>query len=356
MDLETVSVPGADRTLTVAGVRGEYVFDQIAALGDFYERDVLDSLRRLPLAPGDVVLDVGANIGNHTLYFGEHLEHRVIAVEAEAANADVLEHNVAANGLADRVRIVRGAAWSETGTVSLDQRIPGNSGSFFVTGAAEGEVPAFRLDELDRDADGGSVGLLKIDVEGAELDVLRGAEKILGADHPHVCVEIHDSRAFEAIAALLLASGYHLVDVQGRSDNYIWVHPLRVPADSIASLRHGMLMLDERILRKQVNTKVDRVGRNVKLMAGEVRAVRALLGDEVRTLRAERDDLQRRLRRAEVAEREWRDAYARIAGSVAVRLLLRLAALLGRGRPAVAVAAQDRRIARLADTAARRRG
>jgi FkbM family methyltransferase len=353
MELETVSVPGSGRTLTVAGVRGEYVFDQIAALGDFYERDVLDSLRRLPLAPGDVVLDVGANIGNHTLYFGEHLEQRVVAVEAETANATVLERNVAANGFADRVRVVRGAAWSEPGTVTLDQRIPGNSGTFYVSGSGVGEVPAFRLDDLELDANGAAVGLLKVDVEGAELDVLRGAAKILESDHPHVCVELHDSPSFEAVAALLLGHGYQLVDVQGRSDNYIWVHELRTPADWIPSLRHGTVLLDERGLRKELGTRVDRVGRNVKVMAGEVRAVRALLGDELRTVRAERDDLRRRLRRAEVVGQEWRDAYARLAGSQPVRLLLGLLALVRGRRSAATFAAQDTRITRIAKQAER---
>jgi FkbM family methyltransferase len=200
---------------------GEYVFRRIRDGGTFYESTLLDALSYLPLRPDGLVVDAGANLGNHTLFFAVVLGLPVLAVEPEQANHDLLVRNADLNGVTDRVTVVRCALGAEPGTVTLAQRIEGNAGTFHTTPG--GDTPVRRLDDLvDPDT---PVALLKIDTEGDEPAVLAGARQILTRDHPFVCLEVHDGAAFRAASGLLGGLGYRLVEILGLSDNYLYGHP-----------------------------------------------------------------------------------------------------------------------------------
>lgn len=127
---------------------------------------------RLPERP--VILDVGANIGIASLYF--HLRYPTASITAVEADPDVfqlLAGNIRAT-MASRVTAVHGAAGEESGELLL-YRWPGKPGRLTSSlerdrGGAEGlVVPALRLSSMVGDR----VDLLKIDIEGAEHQVLR---------------------------------------------------------------------------------------------------------------------------------------------------------------------------------------
>jgi FkbM family methyltransferase len=148
-----------------------------------------------------------------------------LAFEPAPANAARLAENAELNRLGN-VTVVEAAMWSESGTVAL--RVDGSAGagrSRVVEAAGDGtvEVPAATLDQF---AGGGSAApdLLKIDVEGAELEALRGAEATLGAGRVReVFVETHpiqleERGADEAeVAALLGELGYAEIWATGRA-------------------------------------------------------------------------------------------------------------------------------------------
>ena len=117
------------------------------------------------LGPAPVILDVGANYGLATIALkAEHPDAEIVAFEADPAIADVAETNIHAAGLRG-VTLVRAAAWTSEGTMRFaaegsDAGRLGDEGGL--------EVPTVRLrDWLDRDVD-----LLKMDIEGAEVEVL----------------------------------------------------------------------------------------------------------------------------------------------------------------------------------------
>jgi FkbM family methyltransferase len=148
---------------------------------------LLDALR-----PGDVMIDVGAHVGIVTLQAARHVgrDGHVHSVEPTPANADMLRRNVEAGELAN-VSVHECAAGSEPGTAVLHQMglthlnslVGANPYSSESSGV---EVPVHRLDDLVD----GRVDAIKIDVEGAELEVLEGAGRIL-AENPGLtlCVE-----------------------------------------------------------------------------------------------------------------------------------------------------------------------
>jgi FkbM family methyltransferase len=175
----------------------------IRANRQFYELDVLMKCRELYL-PGTAIIDVGANIGNHAVFFGAILNAPVYAFEPYRPNHDLLEMNIAANGLEGQVISACCAIGDSDGVGSLHPGPPTNLGTTRMSFGA-GEVPVRSLDSLSI---GGPIGLLKVDVEGAEVAVLRGAAALISAWQPDIVVEAGDSKAFNAVAGILLGFGY----------------------------------------------------------------------------------------------------------------------------------------------------
>jgi FkbM family methyltransferase len=169
----------------------------------FYELDVLMKCREIYL-PGTAVIDVGANIGNHAVFFGAILNAQVYAYEPFQPNYDLLEMNVAANGLDGRVIPALCAVGADVGVGSLHPGPPQNLGITRIT-FGSGEVPVRSLDSLSIP---GPIGLIKIDVEGAEVAVLRGAAALIGEWLPDIVIEAGDAAAFRCVAEVLNGFGY----------------------------------------------------------------------------------------------------------------------------------------------------
>jgi protein O-GlcNAc transferase len=169
----------------------------------FYELDVLMKCREIYL-PGTAIIDVGANIGNHAIFFGAILGAPVDAFEPFEANHRLLEMNIAANGLDRQILTACCAIGERDRVASLQPGPPNNLGITKVSFGA-GTVPVRSLDSL---AITGPIGLLKIDVEGAETAVLLGARATIGDWLPDILVEAGDAAAFMAVADILLGFGY----------------------------------------------------------------------------------------------------------------------------------------------------
>jgi FkbM family methyltransferase len=146
---------------------------------------------------GDVIIDVGANIGTYTVPLARKvgMDGLVVALEPSPV-CKTLSFNVAINGL-ENVVVINKAAYSKRKIMNL-YYTPQKTGltSLYSDWTAKAsthkcsiEVEVLPLDELLRSLELKKVRLLKIDVEGAEKDVLQGARNIL---------EITDFCVFEA--------------------------------------------------------------------------------------------------------------------------------------------------------------
>ena len=146
------------------------------------------------LGPGDVMVDVGANIGYFTVLAAQLVGPggRVVAVEASPHLCDIVRRNVAMNGHRGAVTVWNRAAWSGRQRLQLHQRVHYGANSSLASTGAENladladtevmvEVEAAPLDELLDDLT--RIDVMKIDVEGAEVQALRGLARTLDA-HP----------------------------------------------------------------------------------------------------------------------------------------------------------------------------
>lgn len=140
------------------------------------------------IRPGDWAWDIGAFIGYHALLMWR-LGANVVALEPDPLNFARLTRNLAANG-AHAVKALALAAGRYMGRAQL-QRHPGHPSQTRLTEDGRGECGVVTLDSLLVDLP--SPRLVKIDVEGAELEVLAGAARILREARPVWIVEVHGS-------------------------------------------------------------------------------------------------------------------------------------------------------------------
>jgi FkbM family methyltransferase len=176
--------------------RPDYIVNCIVGFNCFYECDLLDYIR-IEHPNQKTIVDVGANIGNHVRFFETFVNHdSLVCFEPDADNYATL----ARNARSPKTRVYRVALGDGYKRVSLSQQVNDNCGSMTVT--AGEDVSMVPLDACNlRD-----VTLLKIDVEGYELPVLRGGLNTIKRDRPRIFLEL--TKEVDEIFALFGQIGY----------------------------------------------------------------------------------------------------------------------------------------------------
>ena len=151
------------------------------------------------LRPGDAALDVGANFGLYTLLAADLVGSggQVLAFEPIPKTVRLLQHNIRLNGFEERVQVVPKVV-SNSKESHLTMRVEADSSEPDATASLCPEknaantlrVENTRLDDMNFPADR-RLRLIKVDVEGAELDVLRGGENLIRRCRPVLAVEVH---------------------------------------------------------------------------------------------------------------------------------------------------------------------
>lgn len=179
--------PGFD--ILVDPLRDQFQESNIYYFGA-YEPETLHMLG-LCLRAGDVFVDVGANIGQMSLLAGRLIgpTGTVLALEPMPETFAILQRNIVLNGLSN-IHAVNSALGSRCGSAFMTT-VPGNRGASAITTEPTGpSVTVTTLDDSLAAAGVTTVTMAKIDVEGYELEVLRGAMKLLTSQSPPIlCVE-----------------------------------------------------------------------------------------------------------------------------------------------------------------------
>jgi len=170
--------------------------------GEYTELEI--ELLKNFIKPHWAIYDIGANIGYHTVAFAKLGKH-VYAFEPNKKNLKLLEKNTKK---LENVTVYDVACSNSVGTLHVqdfDTNVPGNYGEMLIKEDGQ-ECKSITIDELD---DVYGPDLLKIDVEGHELQVLRGAIKTITEFNPVIFYEAHGTELAE-IYDLLTELGYRL--------------------------------------------------------------------------------------------------------------------------------------------------
>lgn len=200
--------------------------------GLFYEREELEIIKRH--FRGGVFLDVGANVGNHSLYALKFLNaSRVIAVEPNPDAYNILRVNIALNDVSDRFAH-HAVGFSDNERTAGMRRFQDNLGGTRLTEDGD-ELRVVTGDSLVADE---PVAFIKVDVEGMELGVLRGLEQTIAKRKPPIFVEVLDRNEAELLA-WAEAQGYQQAETYSRYEY----------APNVLLLpRHGHRLVDAAVL------------------------------------------------------------------------------------------------------------
>lgn len=236
----------------------DYIQGKLAAERIPYERDMLQDMADR-LSSGDLVLDIGANIGNHSLYLAAVTGCRVIAFEANEALARALERSVALNGFGKRVRVQAQAVGEQSGLARFAEARPDNLGAqTLVVDAAGGTVPVIALDEARLRK---RVRMIKIDVEGMETAVLQGARQLITRDRPVLYIETATESDFHAVQREVSRQNYVLWDTFNATPTHLFL-----PAETVKPEAHLHHVTSRAVLDRFRHT-------------ADVKALRAQLSD-----------------------------------------------------------------------------
>jgi FkbM family methyltransferase len=173
-------------------------------LADWREMDLA---RRYPRA-GETFLDVGANIGVYSLLAVSTPGVEAHAFEPGAVASTRLVENIRLNSASGRVEVDRRAVGSERGSVAMTSDLYAMNRVVTAPDASPAgttTVEMTTLDEWGAENPDRRVGLVKVDVEGHEIEVLEGGRELLRRERPVLIVEVNDP---DRLGATLAELGY----------------------------------------------------------------------------------------------------------------------------------------------------
>jgi FkbM family methyltransferase len=227
-------VPAEAVTRRLRGFPLQMRFDPNSYIGRYlyfrgmYEEPVIKKLASL-LEPGMVYVDVGANIGLHSLIAAWRVgpTGRVVAIEPQASVFEALCTNVAVNKLTN-VDEIRSAVGNKEGSAVIYTVDPINSGQATLavhSGESlfgQEQVAVSSLDDILSRMGLDQVDVLKVDVEGGELEVLEGSRRLFATRPPRFvmieCIDSHLQRFGHSSSDLvnwLTAFGYSVYGQSG---------------------------------------------------------------------------------------------------------------------------------------------
>jgi FkbM family methyltransferase len=156
-----------------------------------------------------VFIDVGAHIGRWTITIGNKLKGKVIAIEPQRDNFNILKRNIYINKLNDIVIPLDVACGDKEKEMKFYLDLEGGGGHESSLVQNEYNKNKFtlvnvrKLDNIFVDLKLDSVDLIKVDVEGSDLDVLKGAKNIIKKFHPRIIFEAFGDKEYNEIKNFL---------------------------------------------------------------------------------------------------------------------------------------------------------
>ncbi len=175
-------------------------------MGHFFEIRELEFIAGI-IPPQSVILEVGANIGNHAIFYEKFMDtRRIILIEPNPDAVRLLKKNMELNNCTKMETSLLGiGAGKNRGRFFVRDVQMNNLGAAYLEANPGGDIEVAPLDELIHE----KIDFIKIDVEKMELDVLEGTKKLIAAHHPDIFIEIMNEN-ISAFEVFLKKIGYHI--------------------------------------------------------------------------------------------------------------------------------------------------
>lgn len=184
----------------------DYIQREIVKTNAFYEEEVLKELDSY-IPDKAVIIDAGANIGNHSLYWSIRKKaKKIYSFEPVEGTFEILKRNININGLSDVIIPYNVGLSDHKGKAKREKFKYSNIGA---TTICDDENGCMELNTIDNIGISEKIDFIKIDVEGLECEVIRGAQNTLKSDSPIVFVESFPDK-FKEMNALMNSYGYKI--------------------------------------------------------------------------------------------------------------------------------------------------
>lgn len=183
------------------------------------------------LKKDSVVIDIGANIGYHSVHFGKIVggNGKVFSFEPQKLIYDILSANILKNGLSNIVSQhnfglsskERMMYLSNIEDVSYDNGMINFGGVKLIDDATSSQIRVKSLDEIFH----GNVDFIKVDIEGMESEVIQGADKTIKKSLPIIFIEI--TKNHDELYSYFKETGYITYKIKnyGNGNDYVCLHP-----------------------------------------------------------------------------------------------------------------------------------
>lgn len=233
----------------------DYIQKKLVADCKPYELEMLDDLRSR-VTRGALVLDIGANIGNHTLYLATVAGCQVEAFEPNSALCSALRESVRLNGLDHTVHVHQTGLGRSVDRARFGVDTPDNLGGQHLA-LGDGDLEVAPLDSFSFDR---PVQVMKIDVEGMELDVLQGATQLIARDRPLLYVECTTEAEYRVIARYLETLDYTYWDTFNATPTHLFVPAERMTVEQ--RLQHLQMKVAQNDYRANMQLRDARTALN----------------------------------------------------------------------------------------------
>ncbi|MCQ4239549.1 FkbM family methyltransferase [Stutzerimonas stutzeri] len=307
----------------------DYIQKKISTEIQPYELEMLQDIQA-NVSAGDLVLDVGANIGNHTLYLAAIAECKVISFEPNASLIEALRRSVQINQLSERVTLMPYGVGHTAGRGHFAALMEENLGGQSIE-IGEGDIRIVALDELELP---GRVRLIKVDVEGMELPVLQGAAGLIEKDRPLVYVECMNADHYKCISNWMESHGYVYWDTFNATPTHLFRPAESVSLDMrLARLQHhevlsnyqnAQLLKTTRDNLANANQKYREACQRIDVLKEQMQnsdarqqELKAKLSERQQELEATRQEVQQMRQRLHQAERQYAARLDELASAMA---------------------------------------
>lgn len=207
------------KNFVISGDQEDYIFSIIRDTNNFYEHEILDEWNKY-LSNVKVILDIGANIGNHSIYWSQfdNIE-KIIAFEAVKSIYEILARNVNNNNIA-KIELHNLAVGEKDGYAEIDKFDENNYGSTSLKVVDESEIKIVSVDNFLSNKDL-QIDFVKIDVEEFEVFVLNGMKHTIAKDKPIIWVEV-SLNTLNEVLEVFKNEEYKIVDI--KKFNILAVH------------------------------------------------------------------------------------------------------------------------------------
>nr|NQU93215.1 FkbM family methyltransferase [Bacteroidota bacterium] len=226
-------------------LEGDQITEQFLQFSAHQRNDL--AMIKSVIKPGDNIMDIGAHIGSFSIPFAQFASEkgRVFAFEANPATFELLKKNIALNHLEEQILPFFGVVAEKKGAFILIEPEANHTGMHYykpLQGDGVSDLSALIIDDwYEEFALETPIHFIKIDVEGAEIEVLRSCKNLIEKYKPALYVEIVQRQLdrfgtkVSDINDLLIGWGYHLFNNTGKRNS---THD-RFRMTRLANLKYG---------------------------------------------------------------------------------------------------------------------